>query len=246
VTNPSDGAATPGRPPNGGPVRPATPPPALPGYGPPQPGYGPPPPGYGPPPPGYRPPYQHGYGPPPVYRPEPPPLAPDGRPLADFGTRLLAYLIDSAIVSAVTMVVALPAVFLFFSSRTNRFIGQDPTFVEDDPGRFFTEVFGPILLLEAGLFAFVLVVYYIYDVEMMYRSGQTVGKRVMKIRVVPIAPGARLTRLMAVKRYVIQIPGGVFVPFFSWLDGLWQLWDKPYLQTLHDKVAQTVVIKVGP
>ena len=29
------------------------------------------------------------------------------------------------------------------------------------------------------------------------------------------------------------------------VDGLWQLWDKPYLQTLHDKAAQTVVVKVS-
>jgi hypothetical protein len=34
------------------------------------------------------------------------------------------------------------------------------------------------------------------------------------------------------------------VPFLSYLDGLWQLWDKPYLQCLHYKFAQTVVVKV--
>ena len=38
---------------------------------------------------------------------------------------------------------------------------------------------------------------------------------------------------------------GAVVPFLSWLDGLWQLWDKPYQQCLHDKVAQTVVVKVN-
>ena len=34
------------------------------------------------------------------------------------------------------------------------------------------------------------------------------------------------------------------MPFLSYVDGLWQLWDKPYQQTLHDKAAKTVVIKV--
>jgi hypothetical protein len=34
------------------------------------------------------------------------------------------------------------------------------------------------------------------------------------------------------------------VPFFNLLDGLWMLWDKPYLQALHDKAADTAVIKV--
>ena len=30
-----------------------------------------------------------------------------------------------------------------------------------------------------------------------------------------------------------------------WLDGLWQLWDKPLRQCLHDKAADTVVVKTG-
>ena len=68
----------------------------------------------------------------------------------------------------------------------------------------------------------------------------------MKIKVVPLAPGATLTRGMAAKRYLVEFPGGIFVPFFSYVDGLWQLWDKPYQQTLHDKFAQTVVVKVAP
>ena len=38
----------------------------------------------------------------------PPPLSPGGQPLADFGTRLLAYLIDAAIITAVAMVVFVP------------------------------------------------------------------------------------------------------------------------------------------
>ena len=42
---------------------------------------------------------------------------------------------------------------------------------------------------------------------MMYRSGQTVGKRAMKIRVVPIDPAATLTRAMAAKRYLVEFVG---------------------------------------
>ena len=47
---------------------------------------------------------QQGYGPPyppPGWRPiPPPPLSPAGQPLADFGTRLLAYPIDAAVISS--------------------------------------------------------------------------------------------------------------------------------------------------
>ena len=68
----------------------------------------------------------------------------------------------------------------------------------------------------------------------------------MKLRVIPLDPSARLTRGMAAKRWLVQYAAGTILPLFTYLDGLWQLWDKPFLQTLHDKFAETVVIKVSP
>jgi uncharacterized RDD family membrane protein YckC len=192
-----------------------------------------------------HPPYQ---GPPyqgpqqPQYSPLPQPMSPGGQPLADFGTRLLAYLIDGAIAYAAILVVSAPFTIWIMSSWMSDF--QTTTYADEQD--ILGDVFGPILLLELGILAFALVAYWFYHVEYMHRSGQTVGKKLMKLRVVPIDPSARLTRGMAAKRYVVEILGGVIIPLFSWLDGLWQLWDKPYLQTLHDKFAQTVVVKVGP
>jgi uncharacterized RDD family membrane protein YckC len=177
----------------------------------------------------------------PAYRPLPQPMSPGGQPLADFGTRLLAYLIDGALAYAVILVVSAPFSIWIMRSWMDSF---QSTYA-DEPD-FLGDIFGPLLLLELGLLAFTLVAYWFYHVEYMHRSGQTVGKKLMKLRVVPIDPSAKLTRGMAAKRYVVEILGGVIIPFFSNLDGLWQLWDKPYLQTLHDKFAQTVVVKVGP
>ncbi|MEV6629947.1 RDD family protein [Actinoplanes sp. NPDC051470] len=177
----------------------------------------------------------------PAYRPLPQPMSPGGQPLADFGTRLLAYLIDGALAYAVILVVSAPFwiwIMMSWMDTIQSTYADEPDFVGD--------LVGPLLLLELGLILFVLVAYWFYHVEYMHRSGQTVGKKLMKLRVVPIDPNARLTRGMAAKRYVVEILGGVIIPFFSYLDGLWQLWDKPYLQTLHDKFAQTVVVKVGP
>ncbi len=189
---------------------------------------------------------QQGYGPnypPPGWRPPPPPaLSPGGQPLADFGTRLLAYLIDAAIITAVAMVVALPVVFIFVFNQMNELAALDPYGPEPD---VFGDFIGPLLLVELGLILLIMAANYVYYVEMLHRSGQTVGKRVMKVRVVPIDPAATLTRTMAAKRYLVEFVGGGFLPFFSYLDGLWQLWDKPYQQTLHDRFAQTVVIKVS-
>jgi hypothetical protein len=66
----------------------------------------------------------------------------------------------------------------------------------------------------------------------------------MKIRVVPLTPAATLTRGMAAKRWLVGNVAAIFIPLFSYVDGLWQLWDKPYRQCLHDKFAQTTVVKV--
>ena len=80
---------------------------------------------------------------------------------------------------------------------------------------------------------------------MMFRGGQTVGKRIMKIRVIPVDPTILLTRKIAFRRYLVLIAAAV-VPGLGLLDGLWQLWDKPYRQCLHDKFAKTLVIKLDP
>jgi len=175
------------------------------------------------------------------------PLAPDGRPLADFGTRLLAYMIDSAILGGIAAVVFIPVMFVLIFNLmpdlADSANGYGPT---TGPETLFDEFLLPLLLIELGFFLFLLAGYYVYYVEMMYRGGQTVGKRAMKIRVIALEPGATLTRAMAAKRYLVEFPAGLVVPFLSYVDGLWQLWDKPYQQTLHDKFAKTVVIKVAP
>ncbi|WP_034216801.1 RDD family protein [Actinoplanes subtropicus] len=169
------------------------------------------------------------------------PVSPAGVPLADFGTRLAAYLIDGVILGFGSMIVLVPAVLV----AAHWWLPGHG--VEDNASGevFFRDFLLPFLLFEAGFFVFILLVYYGYFVEYMHRKGETLGKKIMKIRVVPIDPSARLTRGMAAKRYLVQFIAGTFVPFFNYLDGLWQLWDKPYLQTLHDKAAHTVVVKVS-
>ena len=183
--------------------------------------------------------------PPYAYRPLPPvPLSPGGAPLADFGTRLLAYLIDTAVMTGVLMVFAVPAFIVVFVSMSDNITSIDPYGAQPDPADVFGGFFLPFLLVELGLFVVMLVLYYIYYVEIIRRTGQSIGKKAMKIRIVPLDPAETLTRGHLVKRYLIEFIGGVLIPLFSYLDGLWQLWDKPYQQALHDKVAKTVVVRV--
>ncbi|MBQ1042785.1 MULTISPECIES: RDD family protein [unclassified Micromonospora] len=193
------------------------------------------PPGY--PPPGYPPP---GYAPAPL----PPPVAPNGQPLAGFGDRLIAYLIDTAVAMAVTMVLLLPVFLLFFFRMIDEIEQAGPN--GPDPAELWTGVLLPLFAAELGVLLLMLAFYWIYHVEYARRTGQTLGKKVMKLRIVPVQPDAALSRGMLGKRWAVEFAGGMFVPFLSYLDGFWQLWDKPWQQCLHDKFAGTVVVKVGP
>ncbi|WP_422737233.1 RDD family protein [Micromonospora sp. WMMD729] len=199
------------------------------------------PPQYGPP--GYPPP--HWSTAPPA--PSPPALSPAGQPLAGFGDRLLAWLIDTALASIVAMVLFMPIFLVLWwrmfreMTRTN----PDGTFVEPDPATFLTDFFLPLVLVEIGIFVVLLGLYWLYHVEYLKRGGQTLGKKIMKLRVVPLDPSRTLDRRMAGRRWLVQYLACSLVPGLSYADGFWQLWDKPWQQCLHDKFAATVVVKVA-
>ena len=183
-----------------------------------------------------------------MYR-QPKPTAPNGAPLADFGDRFLAYLIDLAVAVGVGLVIAVPAVFGIIAVVGAQIASLD---VDPETGQTvgepnFALLLGPVLLIEFGALFLGLVASYLYHVELFPgRRAVTLGKRAMKLRVIRLDdPSAPITRGVAAKRWAMQFLVGSFVPLFSWVDGLWQLWDKPYQQCLHDKVAETVVVKVS-
>jgi uncharacterized RDD family membrane protein YckC len=72
------------------------------------------------------------------------------------------------------------------------------------------------------------------------KSGQTVGKRAMGIRVIDYNTGGPIGFGRALIRYVGRIVS--YVPCF--LGYLWMLWDKEK-QTWHDKFASDVVVPVS-
>jgi uncharacterized RDD family membrane protein YckC len=170
----------------------------------------------------------------------PPGVAPNGQLLANFGDRFLAYLIDSAILCGVLLVVAVPTLIVAVTSSAHRLtINADGSL----DGASMLSFYAVIFAVDIALLLLGQVATYVYQVEMMYRSGQTVGKRVMKLQVVCLAPGVPMTRGVAAKRWLIGSLVGSIVGIFALVDGLWQLWDQPFRQCLHDKVAGTVVVK---
>jgi uncharacterized RDD family membrane protein YckC len=161
---------------------------------------------------------------------------------------LVAYILDAVIVGGVVFVLALPLImwwFISFMSEMTHFESsydpQRPSVTGPDIGRFFAGYF----LLIGAMVLLALTISYFYFVEMAWKSGQSIGKRVVKLQIVPVDPAGARSRGMFVKRWAVERVTAVFVPFFSYLDGLWQLWDKPFQQCLHDKAAQTVVVKIG-
>ncbi len=73
------------------------------------------------------------------------------------------------------------------------------------------------------------------------RSGQTIGKRLLGIRVVDFATGAGIDHVRALGRSIGRLLSG----FILGLGYLWMLWDRDG-QTWHDKLASTTVVRAPP
>ena len=162
------------------------------------------------------------------------PVAPGGAPLAGFGDRILARLIDIAVLIVPTIVAELVAAVPFIIMATAG--------VDHPSG---AAVFATLLGSFALFATLIVAVYYVYEVAMMHRTGQTLGKRALRIRVVREVDGGPIDRAAATRRWLVAYVAPMVAFGFSRLDVLWLLWDQPYRQCLHDKCAGTVVVKVS-
>lgn len=212
--DPSDPA--PGSPPPGGP------PPPPPGYDPP--GYGqapPPPPGYGQAPGSYAPGQQ------PSYPPPPPPdygypqpgfaQAPQwgGARLASWGQRAVALLIDAAaVLGLILAVLAVAAILSAASDALGAVVG----------------VLGYVAVFGFG----------IWNLGVRQGStGQSIGKRQMKLHLLGEQTGQPVGVGLGVGRYLLRTVLGI-CGLFTLVDYLFPLWDAKR-QTLTDKMVKTVV-----
>ena len=77
----------------------------------------------------------------------------------------------------------------------------------------------------------------VYQAFFVMQYGATLGKIVMKIRVIEIATLSNPNLLSSINRAIFR----VISEMFFYLGFLWGILD-PYRQTLHDKTAKTLVI----
>ncbi|MGH4032755.1 RDD family protein [Actinomycetota bacterium Odt1-20B] len=143
-------------------------------------------------------------------------------PLADSGKRVLARLVDMILVG---IVVGL----LSWAFGTNEY-DIDPDKVE------YGKSFGQSLLAA--------VLYIAYDSFMISRTGQTLGKKWLGMRVANLNDGATPTLQTALVRSAVLWLPFAFCCACIWtaISGGWSFFDKPYKQGLHDKAAKTVVV----
>lgn len=157
--------------------------------------------------------------------------------LADRGTRLLSVILDSLI----AFVCMAPGLFLLGTSFVQAMVlagrGQEPDFSEVDTGR---------LLVGMSLLGLAVIALLIVQIVMISTRGQTIAKRILKIRIVRHRTG--------------ELPGFVhgfllraFLPgligMVPMIGGLFSIVDACFIfredhRCIHDLMADTVVVKV--
>ncbi|PKW08108.1 Uncharacterized membrane protein YckC, RDD family [Streptomyces sp. 1222.5] len=143
-------------------------------------------------------------------------------PLADSGKRTLARIIDMILVGIVVWLLTWVFGVREYDVNSDRI----------EVGRS----------LAQSLIAAVL--YVAYDTYLISRTGQTLGKKWLNMRVANLDNGATPSGQTSLIRALV-----LWVPFafccaciWTAICGGWSFFDKPYKQGLHDKAAKTVVV----
>ncbi len=92
-----------------------------------------------------------------------------------------------------------------------------------------------------------LALWFAYEVPAHANDGQTLGKRLLRLKVVRV-DGNRLTFGGAFRRWALMSLPNLFWPCgvpLQVADALWCTWDRPLSQCVHDKSARTVVVHIG-
>ncbi|MFB7517960.1 RDD family protein [Streptomyces sp. NPDC056144] len=152
-------------------------------------------------------------------------------PLAETGRRVLARLIDWLIIAIPLALIGIP--FDIYKRVS-----------EDDLGDTVSSFSGSSL----GFQLLTIVAYVAYDTVMTAKTGQTLGKKLMKLRVAMLNDGSTPPMNQSLLRAVV-----LWLPALICCACLWPLIllililvDKPYKQGLHDKAAKTVVVTAAP
>jgi uncharacterized RDD family membrane protein YckC len=167
-------------------------------------------------------------------------IAIDEAKLAPLGLRLAARLLDLVAITLLCLVVN-----SYFLVRLVREI--EPVTAELQRGSAAdlppnaSRLMWTILIISVAL-------WFAYEVPGTANSGQTLGKRMVGIKVVRVVDDKALTFGQSFRRWLILM---LLSPIFSSICGLpflladvlWCLWDRPARQCLHDKAVTSIVVR---
>lgn len=143
---------------------------------------------------------------------------------AGFVTRLIAWIIDQLLLAATVAISTAAIGFLGQAIRINELLGFSEAL---------QRIVGVVLLSMAAALPIV------YNIGFWMLAGQTIGKRIMGVRVVQ-TNGQRVTFWAAVRRQI-----GYVISAILFLGYLWILFDNRR-QGFHDKLAGTYVVYAWP
>ncbi|AYL36318.1 RDD family protein [Streptomyces fungicidicus] len=146
-------------------------------------------------------------------------------PLADSARRTLARIIDMILVGIVVWLLTWP----FGVSEYN--VNGDNVNVGNSFGQS----------------AVAAVLFIAYDTVLISRTGQTLGKKWLRMRVANLDNGATPSVQTSLARAAVLWLPFAFCCACLWtaIAGGWSFFDRPYKQGLHDKAAKTVVVSTG-
>ena len=177
----------------------------------------------------------------------PVPARPHGFALAGMGSRLVARLID---IVAVLLLNVLVNGFLGYQwwlevEPVFRAAMADPFGTPEQPSARSDYLMLTMLFVATALWL-------AYEVPATGNSGQTLGKRIMRIKVVAVENAGRLGNGRAFRRWARL---GMWTPFWSCyglglvvqlVDSVSPLFDAKLRQALHDRTARTLVVALPP
>jgi uncharacterized RDD family membrane protein YckC len=172
--------------------------------------------------------------PPPRWSPAPHPGQSFG-PLASFGVRFAAWLLDSLLYGLVAAVFVIPGVILIVAAFDDCVTFNDELFCPPgapEPG---------LIAAGAALIVVGVVLTVVLFVRAMGRTGQTWGARIVDVKVIDGATGQPLGSGRALGRQL-------FAWFISaqvlYLGYLWAAWDSE-TQTWQDKIVKSIVVRTN-
>jgi uncharacterized RDD family membrane protein YckC len=186
-------------------------------------------------------PYSTGYG---------GPTTPDGQPLAGWGMRFLARIIDGILTGIVFSLVAIPLLAPDMTTEFQQWFDDIVSAAESGaevPTTFPAELNEMFIRLGLGIG----VMSVLYELLMLKFFGATLGKLATGLRVrLRDQPGPLPWGTAGIRAIVWQGPAllggipllGTLGSLFVLLNGLWPLWDSKR-QSLSDKAARTNVVK---